>query len=264
MQRTSSESFADARQQKREIFQSRWNQFIQNGFCYVLLGLLLAAQVAVFLSAIGFLRQQIIFLSKPGRSHPLWYDVAIALFLSLPGFGFWTGLWKICRNTRWHGDDLPDISGFKLIKLTNTIVWIISGMILALYPTIIITAGEYMMDYKILRLFYLLIPFVLLFAVCVSLVRIAIRKAEENLTCCWSDTGCLFPLVLILAGVVAAVLIFSERTLFFCSVAALAAVYGAFLLCWWLFLRKTAIRQAAIDHKIIVSRENPDDPYNRY
>ena len=203
-------------------------------------------------------------MSKPGRSHPLWYDVAIALLLSLPGFGFLTGLWKICRKTYWNGDTLPDASGFRIIKLTNTLLCIVSGIILALYPTIIISAGEYMMDYMLLRLFYLLLPFVVIFAVCVSLVRIAIRKAEENVTCCWADTGCLLPLILIMAGVVAAVLIFSERTLFFWSVAALAAVYGAFLLCWWLFLRKTAICQAAIDHKIIASRENPDDPYNRY
>lgn len=267
MQHSASDSFKQARQEKRQLFQARWNRFIENPFCYVLQVFLFAAQVMFLLSSAGFIRQQTIFLTFIDENPSIWCEAVIwgvALFLSLPGFGFLAGLWKTCRKTRWQEDNTPDISGIKLIKLTNLLLCIVTGLMLALYPTIIVTAGEYLMEFRILRLFYLLLPFVLVFALCVTLVRIVIRKAEENITCCWADTGCLLPLILILAAVVAAVLFFFKVTLFAVSIAALAAVYAAFLFCWWLFLKKTLIRQAAIDHKTIVSRENPDDPYHRY
>ena len=267
MQRTSPESFAEARQQKRQIFQSRWNAFIQKPVGYIFLALLLVGQILFLLSSVGFIRQQAIFLALIKEKHPLWCEAVIggiALLLSLPGFGFLIGLWKLCRKTRWNDDQMTDLSGIKLIKLTNILLCIFTGLILLLYPTILITAGEYMMEYRITRLFYLLLPFMILFVLCVSLVRIAIRKAEENITCCWSDAGCLFPLVLILAATAAAVLYFCAPSLFTVSIAALAFLYAVCLFFWWLFLKKTVIRQAAIDHKTIASRENPDDPYNRY
>ena len=262
-----SDSFKQARQEKREIFQHRWNHFVHNPFWYVFLMLFAAVQILFLVSSVGFIREQAIFLTFLKENPPIWCEAivwGVALFLSLPGFGFWVGLWKTCRKTRWQDDITPDISGIKLIKLTNLLICIVTGLILALYPTIIVTAGEYLMEFRILRLFYLLLPFVIVFALCVSLVRIVIRKAEENITCCWADAGYLLPLILILAAVAAAVLYFFEITLFTVSIAALAAVYAAFLFCWWVFLKKVLIRQAAIDHKTIVSRENPDDPYNRY
>lgn len=260
---TSSDSFAQARKEKREVFQTYWNQFIQNPISYVLLGLFLAAQVLFFLTSINFIRQEILFITKLKDNHPIWYEVAIAAILSLPGVGFSAGLFRICRKTRWQGESTPDISGVKLIKLTNILLCIVTGITLALYPTIIITAGEYMMEDKLLRLFYLLLPSVVLFALCVSLVRIVIKRAEENITCCWSDTGCLLPLILILLAAAAAALIFG-KTLFFISAAALLAAYAAIAIRWWLFLKKTALRHAAIDQNTIARRENSDDPYHRY
>ena len=267
MQVTSSDSFKQARQEKRKLFQTRWNLFIGTPFCYVLLALLLAAQMLFLLSSVGFIREQAVFLTVIQENHPLWCEAVIggvAILLSLPGFGFLAGLWKICRKTRWQEDTVPDISGVRLIKVTNILLCIFTGLTVALYPTIIVTAGEYLMEFRLFRLFYLLMPFVALFALCVSLVRIAIRKAEENITCCWADTGCLLPLILILAATAAAVLMFFEVSLLSLSIAALAAIYATFLFCWWVFLKKTLIRQAAIDHKTVAERENPDDPYNRY
>ena len=267
MPRISSYSFKQAQQEKRELFQSRWNRFIQNRAFYGLIILLLAGQILFLLSSVGFIREQAIFLTVIKENPPLWCEAVIygiAILLSLPGFGIAAGLWKICRKTRWQEDTSPDISGVKLIKLTNILLCVFTGLILALYPTIIITAGEYLMEFRLFRLFYLLMPFVAMFAMCVSLVRIAIRKAEENIVCCWSDTGCLLPLILILAAIAAAVLLFFDLTLFSVSIAALAAVYAAILMCWWIFLKKTLIRQAAIEHKAIASQSNPDDPYSRY
>lgn len=260
---TSSDSFGKARQEKREAFQKHWNQYVNNPFSYVLSVLLLAAQFLFFVSAIPYIRQQILFLTKLGEGHPIWYETAIAAILSLPGVGFSAGLFRICRKTRWQGEAAPDASGFKLLKLTNILLCICTGIILALYPTIIITAGEYMMDYKLTRLFYLLLPFVFLFALCITLVRIVIKRAEENVTCCWSDTGCLLPLILVLLTTAVVAVIFG-KTLFFISVAALAAAYACIAIRWWLFLRKLSLCHAAIDQKTIARRENPDDPYDRY
>lgn len=264
MAHTSLDSFARARTEKRELFQNQWNQFIQSWLHYVLLALLLASQVLFLLSSVDFFRQQILFVTKLGENHPLWYEVAISLFLSLPGFGFLAGLWKLCRKSRWQEDTAVGISGFRLIKRTNLLICVFTGIVLLLYPTIIITSGEYLREPQLLRLFYLLMPFVALFLLCITLVRIVIKKAEENFLCCWADTGCLLPLILILASVAAVSLAFFPKTLFVISVAAMAGVYAVILICWWLFLRRTAICMAAIDHKVIVSRENPDDPYHRY
>lgn len=259
----SPDSFAQARKEKREVFQTYWNQFIQKPLSYVLLGLFLAAQVLFFISSIDYIRQQLLYLTKLKENQAIWYAVAIAAVLSLPGVGFSVGLFRICRKTRWQGESTPDISGVKLIKLTNILLCIVTGITLALYPTIIITAGEYIMEDKLLRLFYLLLPSVVLFALCVSLVRIVIKRAEENITCCWSDTGCLLPLILILLAAAAAALVFG-KTLFFISAAALLAAYAAIAIRWWLFLKKTALRHAAIDQNTIARRETPDDPYHRY
>lgn len=268
MKQTGSDSFALARQEKRQLFQQHWNTFAGSVpvisaliFCSIAQGLFTVFSgsfIAALALNTGILRQE----------HPLWCDMVILLLqllISAPGCITVAGLWQIRRKTRWLSDTPPDITGLKWLRRVNLGVCILCGGALAMYPTIIITAGEYLKEEAILQIFYLILAMTLWMIAGVWLIRTVLRNAEENITCCWADTGYILPLILVIAAGVAACLIFTPVNLL-CSLclSLLLLSYGYVLTLYGQFIKKVAARHEAIDRKTIASRENPDDPYNRY
>ena len=266
--RSHTDCFAQARLEKRLIFQQSWNSFIQSPVLLAALIALTFAQGMLTVFYGSFLYEQAVYFGIIGSEPPVWCWLIIALLqliLSLPGWGIVAGLWRIRTKTRWHGDAITDISGVKLIKLFNTILTTFTGVTLAMYPTIIITAGEYLQEEPLFRLFYLLLSSSALFLLCVTFVRIVIRTAEENITCCWAEAKFLLPLIVTLLAVVAAVFLFAPLfKLFYIAVALLSAAFSFLLILYWHFLRKVALQGAKIDRQAISSREDTNDPYSRY
>lgn len=262
------ESFSQARQQKRLIFQALWNRFVQGPlFLSAVLSVTVAQGFFLIFSG-SFLLEQALLLGILGQNYPFWCNIiifALQLLLSAPGCLFVTGLWHLRRHTHWKEESTPDCTGLKLMKWTNTALCAVTGIVLALYPTIIITAGEYLKQWQIYQLFYLLLSSSLLFVLCFCFVRPVIRTGEENITCCWAGTAWLLPLILAIAAVLAAVLWLLPLTKpFYAALALLIAACGFLLSVYWSFLRRAAYEQAQIDQQVIAHREDPNDPYSRY
>ena len=262
------DSFALAREEKRLIFQSHWNRFVQGP---IFLSALIFLNLAFVLFAVfsgGFIHEQAISLRLIGETHPLWCDfviVGLQLLIALPEAMFAVGLWKIRKKTRWQEGTEPNLFGFRLIKWVNYGVCIVTGILLALYPTIIIYSSEYLKEDAIIRLFYLLISSTALFFLCVTFVRIILRTAEENVSCCWANNRFVLLLTAILFLFIPIVLLFAPlKQPFYIALSTLAAGFTYLLFTYWLFLHKTASAMNKIDQAVIASHENPDDPYNRY
>ena len=268
MKQTGTDSFALARQEKRQLFQQHWNAFIGSTtvlsaliFCSIAQGLFSifsGSFIAALALNTGILRQE----------HPVWCDLVIfmiQLLISAPGCITVIGLWQIRHKTRWLSDTPPDITGLKWLRRVNLGVCILCGGALAMYPTIIIVAGEYLKEDAILQIFYLILAMTAWMIAGVSLIRTVLRNAEENITCCWANTGFILPLILVIAAAIAACLIFTPVSLL-CSLclSLLLLSYGYVLTLYGLFIKKVAVIHETIDRKAIASRENPDDPYNRY
>lgn len=262
------QAFACARQEKRLQFQKQWDIFVKSNSFFMALILLSIAQV-VFFGLSGFFiwdfANQIRLLPK---GMPFWSILMMfgaQLLVNAPGFLFCFGLWMIRRKTRWENQDTPDLSGIKWMQKVNFGVILVTGTALALYPTVIIQAGENFKEEDVYKIFYLFLVSTLLLIVSATLIRLVLRGAEENISCCWSDDKFVLPLILALAAVVPAILLWAPlKNPFYISAALLAASNAYVVFRYWLFLRKVGAAQAEIDRAVIASRENPDDPYQRY
>lgn len=260
--------FAQARTEKRLIFQENWNRFITAPQFLAAVITYTAAQIFFFLFSGDFILRQGLFIgiaSQPGNWLQRLIILGIQILLSVPGGLFCAGLWLLRRKTRWNGEDTPDISGIRLLRITNLGITIITGILLAIYPTVIIYAGEYIEETALYRVFYLFLVATLMLIVSATLLRTVFRQAEENILCCWSEQRFVLPLLMVFPGVILAVFLFAKLSdLFFIGVIFLAAVNFWVLLLYWLFLRKVGSIHEKIDRQAIASREDPDDPYKRY
>ena len=262
------DSFAQARQEKRLLFQQSWNHFVQHplflsAIIFVSVGFLL-----FFVFSGGFIHEQATLLRIIGKNHPLWCDFIIGglqLLVSVPGILFAVGLWKIRFQTRCQEGSEPNLSGLQLLKRVNYVICIFTGIILALYPSIIIYSGEYLKDDELLHLFYILLSSTILFALCVTFVRIILRTAEENISCCWANSRFILLLSAILLIALTTILLFAPLSQpFYIALAVLIASFFYLLFIYWIFLHKTASAMNTIDQAAISNCENPDDPYHRY
>ncbi len=268
MVNASTDSFAQARQEKRQLFQQHWNIVVRSPILLSALIFFSAAQGLFLIFSGSFILELALDTGILRPVHPFWCDIVIFLLQLLvcaPGCITVIGLWKIRRSTRWQADVPPDVTGLRWIRRVNLAVCILCGGALAMYPTIIITAGEYLKEEAILQIFYVILGLTALLIAGVSLIRTVLRNAEENITCCWAETRFVLPLILVLAAAAAAVLILTPLNLLFSLCLGLLLLsHGYLLTVYWLFLRKVAMLHEAIDRKTIASHENPDDPYHRY
>lgn len=268
MVKASTDSFSQARQEKRLIFQQHWNAFIRSPLLLSALIFFSAAQGLFLIFSGDFILALALNTGILRPAHPFWCDIvvfALQLLVSAPGCIIGIGLWMTYRRTCWQADTTPNITGLRWIRRVNLAVCILCGGALALYPTIIINAGEYLKEEAILQIFYLILGLTALLIVGVTLIRTVLRNAEENITCCWANTRFVLPLILVMAAVVIAVMAFAPLTQpFYICLGLLGLSYGYLLTVYWLFLKKVAVKQEVIDRKAIASHENPDDPYNRY
>lgn len=268
MTKANDDAFARARQEKRLLFQQHWNSFVQSAHFLTAIILLSAAQGLFFLLSGSYIREFARQLSLIPEGTPLWSRLlmlAVQILVSIPGSLFCLGLWNVRRKTRWEGEHTPELSGLKLMQKVNFGVILVTGAALALYPTVIIQVGESFKKEDVYKIFYLFLISTILLIVSVTLIRLVLRGAEENISCCWSDGKYVLPLGLVYLTAVAAALIWAPLSSpFFIGVGLLAAAYLYVLLRYWLFLRKVGAAQAEIDRETIASRENPNDPYQRY
>lgn len=263
-----SDIFAQARKEKRLVFQENWNRFITSPQFLAAVIAYTAAQVLFFLFSGDFILRQGLFIgiaTQLGSRVQGLIIAGIQILLSVPGGLFCAGLWLLRRKTRWNGEDSPDVSGIRLLRITNWGLTVVTGIALAIYPTVIINAGEYIKGAALYRVFYLFLAATLILIVSATLLRLVLRQAEENIICCWSEQRFVLPLLILFPVVILAVLLFAKlMDLFFIAVILLAAVIFWVLLLYWLFLRKVGQIHQEIDRKAISSREDPDDPYKRY
>lgn len=262
------QSFAQARQDKRLAFQTQWNRLLHSPQLLAVNLFYTVTQLLFFLFSGGYIQEQALFIGLIASPPPDWQKLMMLLvqvILSLPGFACCAGLWRLRKKSRWEEGTTLDISGLRWMKIANFAVIFVTGGALALYPTVIIGAGEYFREESITRIFYLFLASTLLLILSASLIRIVLRGAEENISCCWSDTRCVLALILVLIALLLAILIWAPlKKLFFIAAGLVIAANLWVLVIYLLFLKTVGKTQSEIDRAVIASRENPDDPYDRY
>lgn len=261
------DAFAIARQKKRDVFAAYWDCFLQSKPFLLALLLLTGAQAAFSLLCGSFLYDTAIAIGLLGKNHAVWCYFAVAgvqLLFCVPGWLTLAGLRQLRKHALWGQAQAPDIRGIRFIRLANLSVCVAGGAALAVYPTVIITAGDYVSQSRLIHIFYLFLAATVLFLVCITFVRIVLRCAEENITCGWANTRMLLPLILTcFAG--GAAICFLPLHPFYPAAAALCCSFGILLLLYRHTLCRIQNQQEAIDAQAITSRRHAyDDPYNRY
>lgn len=260
--------FAAAREEKRRVFQSAFNAFVTGKLFLTAITVLTVSALFFFVCAGGFVMQQGIYIGILQKDGPAWQKLVVLgvqMILSAPAFLFCLGLWIIRKKTRWLPEGEPDMSGIRVLKWTNWGVIGLTGVALGIYPTVIIGSGQYLKEAELLRVFYLFVASTLLLIVSAVLIRGILRRLEENVTCCWSDTKMILPLLIVLWAAIVAVLIYAGSTGIFCvaAVCLLGAGFGV-LLTYWLFVRKVAKNHWLIERSAVSQMEDHNDPYSRY
>lgn len=259
--------FALAREQKRAAFARYWDLFLQSKRLLLALWLLTGAQAAFSLLAGAFVYDTAIAISLLGKHHALWCYFAVVgvqLLFCAPGWLTVAGLWLLRKHAHWGHNQTPNVQGIRYIRLANLCVCLVGGAALAVYPTVIITAGDYVSVPRLTHIFYIFLVMTVLFLICITLVRIVIRCAEENITCGWANTRMLFLLITVCAAG-GAVMWFLPFHPFYPTVSVLCVAFGVVLSLYLHTLRRIQTQHAAIDAGAISSRRQPyDDPYRRY
>ena len=265
MRPAQSGDFSAAREQKRVIFVERWNLFIRGKSFLAAMVLLLLAQTAFLILSHGLIdalgTDLGLFPVIPWQRGLLIF--AVQMVLSLPGFLNCIGLFLIRRKAIW--EQAPNLVGVRLLRWVNYGVIAVTGAALALYPTVIISVGDYYVPADIYRIAYLFICSTLLMLLCVILLRPVLRMAEENIACCWSEQKFVLPLLITLLLIGVVILFYAPlNQMFFVGMILLILAYSFLLWIYFRFLRRVSDAQGRIDRAVISKYEDPDDPYNRY
>lgn len=259
--------FAEAHQKKREVFIRYWNPFLQGKPLQFALYFYSVSQIVFAVFSGSYLRKLCLSTGLLLPNYPFWWNLilfAVQILVAVPGVLTGIGLWKQRAKGMWQ--EKADTSGLNLIRKVNTGFCIFGGAALCLYPTVIIGAGQVLPQPAVMFIFYLFLTVTLLFLVCVSLLRVVLRSAEENVTCCWSNTQYIFPLILCLISAILAIVLFLPLTEIFVIGAILWLLSVIVLL--WLYLAvmtKISVAQQKIENDAIAKRRGAfDDPYTRY
>lgn len=264
-----SDSFNQVRQEKRSLFQTLWNQFLQSPGLVAVLCFLTVAQGFFTLCAGPFAMTLIEKIGRFPDQRPIWsYFLAFAcqLLAALPGWVSVAAFWNIRRNGSWKADITPEPKGLVWLKKVNTWVCAFGWVALFVYPAVTIAAGEYLPFSAVEIVFWLFVAMTAILLIRVTLVRVVLRQAGENITCCWTNTKLLPLLVLVLAVIAAGGILYGGFAPVFClSVSLLAFGYGLLLGSYCLRMRRLDQAFAGLDAKAASRMADPfDDPYNRY
>ena len=200
-------------------------------------------------------------------NYPFWWNlilVAVQMLVAVPGVLTGIGLWK--QRTKGMWQEKADTSGLNLIRKVNTGICIFGGAALCLYPTVIIGVGQVLPQPAVMFIFYVFLTGTLLFIVSISLTRVVLRSAEENVACCWSNTQYILPLILTLISAILAIVAFLPLTEPF-IIAAILWILSAIVLLWLYLavMTKISVAQQKIENDAIAKRRGAfDDPYTRY
>lgn len=264
-----SDLFNQVRQEKRSLFQNQWNQFLQSPGLVAVLCFLTVAQGFFMLCAGPFAMTLIEKIGRFPGQRPVWcYFLAFAcqLLAALPGSVSVAAFWNIRRSGSWKADITPEPKGLVWLKKVNTWVCAVGWVALFVYPTVTIAAGEYLPFSAVEIIFWLFVAMTAILVIRVTLVRVVLRQAGENITCCWTNTRLLLLLILVLALIAAGGILFGSFAPVFClSVSLLALGYGLLLGSYYLRMRRLDQAFAGLDAKAASRVADPfDDPYNRY
>lgn len=264
-----SDTFNKLRQEKRSLFQTLWNQFLQSPGLVAVLCWLTAAQTFFTLCAGPFAMSLIEKIGRFPGQRPIWsYFLALVcqLLAALPGWVSVAAFWNIRRSGSWREDITPEPKGLVWLKKVNTWVCAFGWVALFVYPTVTIAAGEYLRFSAVEIIFWLFVAMTAILVIRVTLVRVTLRQAGENITCCWTSTKLLPLLIFVLAVIAAGGILFGGFAPVFClSVSLLALGYGLLLGSYYLCMHKLDRQFVQLDAKAASRMADPfDDPYNRY
>ena len=262
-----SDLFANARQENRQIFREHWNRFIESRQLLAALIVYTVLQILFFVFSGGFIRRHADLIGLLAEPPLVWQKLAILgvqIVVNLPGILTCIGLWLLRSRTRCVGEEIPNLTGVSLIRRTNWVVSAVTGLLLGLYPTVIIYAGDYLKQAELTRVFYIFLCSTLLFAVSVTMLRLVFRSLEENISCCWSNFDWILPLIFAYGGAIVSLLIFMKMDLFIFVAALWGGAVIWILVLYRACLSRVASLQAQVEQKVIQSREKSYDPYSRY
>ncbi len=259
--------FAQARREKREVFIRSWNPFLRSIPVRIGLSVFSVSGLLTVLFSGSFLRKMCLAsdLLQPG--YPVWINwilLAIQLLIAVPMLLLTTGLWQVYAKALWQ--EQTDVSGLQQIRSVNTGICIFTGIAMFFYPTVIIGLGELLPERAILFVFYLFLLMSVILVVCVTLLRAVLRRAEENISCCWANTQYILALLLVIFLLVLMIIFLLPLAEPFVLAWLLLMLATAFLLLlYYRVMMRISIAHDQIDADTIEkNRDIYDDPYTRY
>ena len=264
-----SDAFNQVRLEKRQLFQSHWNQFLHSGFLKAALCLLTGAQLIFTLCAGFFAMELIDIIARLPESGPFWsYLLALLsqILVAVPGWVTVAALWNIRRHGLWQGETVPEPAGLIWLKRVNKSVCAVGWIGLFCYPAATIAAGEYLHPGAVDVIFWLFVALTAILVIRITLVRVVLREAGENISCCWGNTKLLLPLIVVVLLLAAAAIVYGDFAPLFCgSVSLLLLSYGLVLGLYYRCMSALDRQFTQIDVKVAAKCKDPyDDPYSRY
>lgn len=260
--------FAQARVEKRKVFQKCWNSFLKSRGVLAAIILFAVSQLLLLFTMPGFIKKIGFFIGILHEGYPIWCNwviVGISLAISTPGICACWGMFRLRREGEWPEEGNPRLAGLMMMRRSNLIIWVTGGVALLLYPTAIIGSGQILPEESIIKVFYIFLAITLLFVISVVLLRPVLQRMEENVACCWADMSFVLLLLIVLPLAAVLVLLIANMT-WLPSLVLLVTVFSVevpvFL--YWRFLQSTQDLLYQIDQKALSVQNDPDDPYQRY
>ena len=260
--------FAQARAEKRQIFQENWNSFLKQPALRISLLAYLASRLVIFLVSGMTIRDIAFEIQILHEGYPAWCNFVIfglQLLLAVPGAVMCLGLLRVLRRGSWPAEGKPDTKGCTMLRAGNIIVCVLSAVALAIYPGVIIVTGEYLPEGAARAVFDLYVVVTILLLNGLIFVRPVLRHLEENITCCWSDYGFLLPLMLLLPFVAVGVRAsLPESWGLWIGCGAMVLSMEMLMALYYGFLRKTYAAHEEINDALAAQLQDPYDPYNNH
>lgn len=260
--------YADAKLEKQKVCRLNLAKLQTDSVFIVALWIYGLSHIPGIIFAFPMIRDVAFSAGLLQEGYPFWCNLLLALFALLtavPGIVTFFGLLLLKCHYCAETTERPNLTGYHLIRIVFITVMILCGIAIALYPTIIIAAGEYRTEDQIISLFYifLAVTWILLFGL--IWIRPILRKLEENIICCWAEYGFLPSYMLLLPLFCVAVMICLPQSVpLWGTVGILTAALEVMAFRYYRVIRQTAEQFDKIDANIQANSRNPYDPYNLY
>lgn len=264
--KSGSQVYSITREQKQQLFEKHWNDFLRNPVLTVLLVLFTLSHIPLLISAHGWLSWLVVATGLFRHGYSPWLHAVFAvidLLIITPGVITACCMWYIRSHSHWPEQGEPNIKGFRFIRKMNIVLSILGGISLYFYPTVISLSGEYLKPTEVLIIFDVYLGITTLFVLNLFLIRSFWKTAESNLLCRWAKTKYMVWLTICL--LVTTIGIAWGNTFFHYSLAfSLLCIIALLVFYIWKFKRLSKVFDSMDQKAAEACSPEYDDAYNQY